>query len=170
MILRQGRKISKFLFLANYVADIRIIYVSTSILPIFFHQMKSFYLSISISYVLLKCNAVKGMRCQQLFFNMLLSYFVFAFFLWKICGVISNMFIWHNFFSILYPMLFDIVVIIQFINQLRHMRTNKNCPKYGKDLEVQIDSIHIEKSKNGRARRHHKEEIRMLKEQEGQTR
>ena len=26
------------------------------------------------------------------------------------------------------------------------MRTNKNCPKYGEDLEAQIDSIDIEKS------------------------
>ena len=43
-------------------------------------------------------------------------------------------------------MLFDTVVIILLMNQLGHMRTNKNCPKYGEDLEAQIESVDIEKS------------------------
>ncbi|XP_057448768.1 transcription initiation factor TFIID subunit 1 isoform X2 [Lotus japonicus] len=30
--------------------------------------------------------------------------------------------------------------------QLGHMRTNKNCPKYGEDLEAQLESTDIEKS------------------------
>ncbi|KAJ1431159.1 Bromodomain-like superfamily [Sesbania bispinosa] len=30
--------------------------------------------------------------------------------------------------------------------QLGHMRTNKNCPKYGEDLEAQLESIDMEKS------------------------
>ncbi|MED6142970.1 hypothetical protein PIB30_002256 [Stylosanthes scabra] len=30
--------------------------------------------------------------------------------------------------------------------QLGHMRTNKNCPKYGEDVEAQIESTEIEKS------------------------
>ena len=42
-------------------------------------------------------------------------------------------------------MLFDTIVIILLMNRLGHIRTNKNCPKYGEDLEVQIDSIDIEK-------------------------
>lgn len=32
------------------------------------------------------------------------------------------------------------------MNQLGHMRTNKNCPKYGEDLETQLESADMEKS------------------------
>lgn len=39
-----------------------------------------------------------------------------------------------------------IVVIILLMNQLGHMRTNKNCPKYGEDLEAQLESTDMEKS------------------------
>jgi len=32
------------------------------------------------------------------------------------------------------------------MNQAGHMRTNKNCPKYGEDLETQLESADVEKS------------------------
>lgn len=32
------------------------------------------------------------------------------------------------------------------MNQAGHMRTNKNCPKYGEDLETQLESADMEKS------------------------
>lgn len=38
-----------------------------------------------------------------------------------------------------------IVVIILLMNQLGHMRTNKNCPKYGEDLEAQLEPTDMEK-------------------------
>jgi len=38
------------------------------------------------------------------------------------------------------------ILIISLMNQPGHMRTNKNCPKYGEDLETQLESADMEKS------------------------
>jgi transcription initiation factor TFIID subunit 1 len=45
----------------------------------------------------------------------------------------------------LHAFLYIFIVIISFMNQLGHMRTNKNCPKYGEDLEAQLESTDMEK-------------------------
>lgn len=39
-----------------------------------------------------------------------------------------------------------LMIVYCFINQLGHMRTNKNCPKYGEDPETPIETADLEKA------------------------
>ena len=61
------------------------------------------------------------------------------------CGQVCNLPSCFFFFFMLQKNL-SVVVALPFIFQLGHMKTNKNCPKYGKEPETPVETTDLEKA------------------------